>query len=94
MLYRYYTVPLMGTIYLEYWKGNKNDWHSEWFGGEFYGYWWKFRLIFTPKNYHDDSHKGNGATKGNLYSIKGNRKNERTRPRNSGTNHSSVSCCG
>ncbi len=77
MLYRYYTVPLKGAIYLEYWRGNKNDWHSEWFGGEFYGYWWKFRLIYTPRGHHADTIKSYGATTRNFHAIEGDRANER-----------------
>ena len=41
----------MGYLYVEYCSTNRHDWYVECFDREFFGYFGKFRLIYTPKNF-------------------------------------------
>jgi len=96
MKYVYRKIPLVGEIYLEYCSDNSPLWDNEWCCGEFFGCYWKVRLIYTPikRNRHGKTNdKGKGSNSPSLAVIDGDRTVQGDGHRNADANSSSVSLC-
>lgn len=92
MKYIYKKIPLVGEIYLEYCSDNSPLWDNEWYLGEFFGCYWKVRLIYTPIkiNRHGKTNdKGKGSNSPALKVIGTDRAVQRTGHRDADAN----SCC-
>ena len=92
MKYIYKKIPLVGEIYLEYCSDNSPLWDNDWCCGEFFGCYWKVRLIYTPinRNRHGKNNdEGKGSDGPALKVIDTDRAVQRTRHRDADTD----SCC-
>lgn len=96
MIYIFKRVPLLGDFYLEFNYENSSFWDQEWCCGEFFGCYWKVRLIYTPINrnrYDKTNDKRKGDDSPALELVESDREVQRDGRRDADSGRSRFSLC-